>query len=193
MEAKFKILAVWVAIALLVYFIGVSMPAQQQTVFYVSSFGFLALLTLCLVLLIPPIVRWQNNSFTRFLLVNRRWVGLSAFLFALTHIALVYHFFFAWDILKPLSLPNSLFLNLGAVAFLILALMAATSNDFSVSALGKNWKRLHLFVYLAFALVLIHGFNIGLVYFKEQAVQISIAVLVVLIALFKTGIVKIGN
>ena len=192
LKGKYCVILAGVAIAILVYLAGTFLiPAKQSTVFFVSSFGFLALLTLILVISSPLLVRLKNNSLTRFLLVQQRWIGLFAFFFAATHVSLVYNFFFGWDFLKPLSLPNSTFLILGAVAFLFLALMAATSNDFAIRTLGRNWKRLQYVIYAALALVFVHAYNVGLFYFPNRLVPWILAALVVIVLALKWNIVKI--
>ena len=57
------------------------------------------------------------------------------------------------------SLVNFPFQVLGFFALLILFVMASTSHDFFLSNLSaKVWKRLHMLVYLAYALLLGHVF-----------------------------------
>jgi DMSO/TMAO reductase YedYZ heme-binding membrane subunit len=34
---------------------------------------------------------------------------------------------------------------LGGIGYVLIAMMAITSNNWSVRALGRNWKRLHTF------------------------------------------------
>ena len=192
MKGKYCVILSGIALAILVYLAGTFLiPAKQSTVFFVSSFGFLALLTLILVISSPLLVRLRNNSLTRFLLVQQRWIGLFAFFFAAAHVSLIYNFFFAWDFLKPLSLPNSTFLILGAVAFLFLALMAATSNDFAIRTLGRNWKRLQYAIYAVLLLVFVHAYNIGLFYFPNRLVPWGFAALAVIVLALKWNIVKI--
>src|SRR3989338_2254027 len=83
------------------------------------------------------------------------------------------------------------FLILGAVAFLFLALMAATSNDFAIRTLGRNWKRLQYVIYAALALVFVHAYNVGLFYFPNRLVPWILAALVVIVLALKWNIVKI--
>ena len=45
----------------------------------------------------------------------------------------------------------------GAFALFIIVLMTLTSNRWAVNWLGKQWKRLHRFVYAAILLVVIHA------------------------------------
>jgi sulfoxide reductase heme-binding subunit YedZ len=157
----------------------------MQIVAYVSTFGFLSLLLTIFVLTIPILVRVKNTKVTRYLLSERRWIGIYVFVFAAIHVFLVYNFFFGWDFKKVLNHPNRLYLSMGTVAFIIFALMAATSNNYSVKKLGKNWKRIHLLIYAALALIIIHSFNIGLVYLKNIWVKALILLIVLAIITVK--------
>jgi methionine sulfoxide reductase heme-binding subunit len=87
----------------------------------------------------------------------RRTLGLYAFGYASLHVFIyaVLDFGLRWDWLlentfrKPYTL-------VGFAAFTILLLLAVTSFRWWMKRLGKNWKRLHRFVYLAGALVILH-------------------------------------
>ena len=71
---------------------------------------------------------------------------------------------------------------LGLVSFYILLAMALTSNDRAVRKLGKNWKRLHNLIYVVLVLILIHGFNLGAVFFRVEALAyIAVAAGIILI------------
>ncbi len=186
MDTKLKIQIAGIALILLIFLIGnqVSTSAQQQSVIYISGFGFLALLTVMSVLAISLIARFIKNGITLQLLANRRWIGIYSFVFALIHVMLVAHFFFNWNIGKMLENPNRV---LGAAAFIILAAMAATSNDASVSALGKYWKWLQYLVYVALGLILVHSFNIGMLFLKNVYVQAFILLAAVAVTIVKAG------
>lgn len=162
----------------------VSTSAQQQSVIYISGFGFLALLTVLFVLAIPLLAKFIKNDVTIQLLANRRWIGIYSFVFVLIHVVLVAHFFFNWNIGKMLENPNRL---LGATAFIILAAMAATSNDASVRALGKYWKWLQYLVYVALGLVPVHSFNIGMLFMKNVYAQAFILLAAVVVIIVKVG------
>ena len=57
------------------------------------------------------------------------------------------------------SLANFPFQVLGFLSLLILFVMASTSHDFFLANLSaKVWKRLHMLVYLAYALLIGHVF-----------------------------------
>jgi DMSO/TMAO reductase YedYZ heme-binding membrane subunit len=86
--------------------------------------------------------RWPRSG-TRWLLRNRRWVGLS---FAASHglhlLALIaLGVWFPHPFLDDL---NAVTLVVGGGGFVAIALLAATSNDAAVRRLGvARWRRLH--------------------------------------------------
>jgi DMSO/TMAO reductase YedYZ heme-binding membrane subunit len=83
----------------------------------------------------------------------RKPAGLWAFGFASVHI-LFYVREAKWEWLTP-SMP--FYLKLGLVGIMILGLLAATSNRWSMQRLGKNWKRLHRLVYFSGIAVVTHA------------------------------------
>lgn len=83
----------------------------------------------------------------------RRPAGLWAFGFASVHI-LFYVREAKWEWLT-LSMP--FYLKFGLVGIMILGLLAATSNRWSMQRLGKNWKRLHRLVYFSGITVITHA------------------------------------
>jgi sulfoxide reductase heme-binding subunit YedZ len=176
---RYGVHVAFVLIVLLTYFsVKVFFDPQKQIVAYVSTFGFLALLSTIFVLLIPVLLRFKKTSLTVYLSSERRWIGIYTFVFAAIHVFLVYNFFFGWDINRLLNHPNRLYLSMGTIALIIFALMAATSNNYSVKKLGKNWKRLHLLIYPALILILIHSFSIGLIYLKSTWAKAVILLIV---------------
>lgn len=87
----------------------------------------------------------------------RKPLGLYAFLYAVLHF-LVFIWVdlgLNWAYIKDgfLQKPYAL---VGFSAFLILIPLAATSFKTVQKRMGKNWKRLHRFVYLAGVLVIVH-------------------------------------
>lgn len=181
-----KVHVFFILLICLIYFsIKSFVEPQIQILFFISTFGFLALMSLIFILSIPVIVKIRNNKFTTFLMAERRWIGIYTFFFALIHVILVYNFIFGWDINKLLNHPNKLFLSFGTIALIILTLLAITSNNFSVKKLGKNWKKLHMLIYLALLLALIHSFRVGLIYLKSDVVKILVLIVIALILYLK--------
>ncbi|GMQ81271.1 MAG: hypothetical protein BMS9Abin05_0702 [Rhodothermia bacterium] len=125
-----------------------------------------AFLLLHVILSIGPLARLDRRFLP--LLYNRRHMGVSMFIVALIHAALSVVQFHAFGDINPIvsifvsdsfgdltsSLPFQVF---GALALLILFLMAATSHDFWLAQLSAPvWKALHMAVYLAYFLLIIH-------------------------------------
>ncbi|MCJ9428528.1 hypothetical protein [Kordiimonas marina] len=76
---------------------------------------------------------------TRFLVRNRRYIGLSFAMVMGAHLVFVLSNLMMTNDTKPLA-----FLIGGGVAYSFLGLMVLTSNNAAVRALGaKRWKRLH--------------------------------------------------
>ncbi|MFN3961000.1 MAG: ferric reductase-like transmembrane domain-containing protein [Parvularculaceae bacterium] len=127
-----------------------------------------ALFLVTAAMLIGPLARLAPSAFLP-ALYNRRHLGVIAFLVMSTHVALFLSdpaaAPFAEDFsIQRLSGPfesgalgEAPFRLFGLAAFAIFALMAATSHDFWLARLGPPaWKRLHMGVYAAFALALLH-------------------------------------
>lgn len=93
----------------------------------------------------------------------RRAIGVSAFLFGLTHANIA--FFVQLGGFQGLSLLSGKYLlaiSLSSTALFILFLMAATSFDFMVAKLTyQRWKVLHRFVYVAAIFSVIHALLLG--------------------------------
>ena len=92
------------------------------------------------------------------LTVVRRMVGVTAAVYALTHLML-----YAIDENLRLGLVASeilhrFYLTIGFVALLGLAALGATSFDAAVRRMGRGWKRLHVLAYPIGALALLHFF-----------------------------------
>jgi sulfoxide reductase heme-binding subunit YedZ len=128
--------------------------------------GTTALVILHIILVIGPLCR-INSRFLP-LLYNRRHLGVTLFLIALAHAIInLIQFHGLGDTNPILSIftanPNYgsfiqfPFQVLGFMALVILFLMAATSHDFWLHNLGtKIWKGLHMMVYFAYALLILH-------------------------------------
>lgn len=91
----------------------------------------------------------------------RKWAGLWAFAFAGLHLLLFFQDY-AWG-----KAWGTDFARVGLAAFIILAILAATSHRWAMRLLGKNWKRLHRLVYVAGILVVLHSIN-GFLTWKGQ-------------------------
>ena len=124
--------------------------------YLLHHFGFVACILLAVVLSLTPLrVLFPHARIALALNRHRRLIGVSAFFYALFHLGFQILHEGGWptfttDIRKP-------FLLCGALTFLILLTLAATSFNFMVRWMGgRRWKNLHRLVYLAVPLAAYH-------------------------------------
>ncbi|MEM7358684.1 MAG: Rieske 2Fe-2S domain-containing protein [Pseudomonadota bacterium] len=163
----------WLGIVLYIgIFIAVSSvthtgeEALSPMIIMMRAFSTCAFLMLTIILCIGPLARLDDRFLP--LLYNRRHFGVSMFVVALVHAALAIIFYHSFGVENPLvsifTSPGSYqtisdfpFQPFGAIALLILLVMAATSHDYWNTNLGAPfWKALHMGVYLAYALLVVH-------------------------------------
>lgn len=130
------------------------------------AFGSCAFLMLTVILCIGPLAR-LNTAFLP-LLYNRRHFGVLTLFVALTHVAYILDWYYAFaptSKLEGLLISNTSydrFLGfphelLGVFALLVLMALAFTSHDFWLKFLKPRlWKRLHILIYPAYAAVIGH-------------------------------------
>jgi nitrite reductase/ring-hydroxylating ferredoxin subunit len=148
-----------------------------------------AFLLLHVILVIGPLCRLDKRFLP--LLYNRRHMGVSMFLVATIHgVFSILQFHSLGDTNPILSVFTSNvlyaevsqfpFQTLGFVALVILFIMAATSHDFWLKNLSpKIWKSLHMLVYIAYALIVLH---VALGYLQQEGTGIFLVLGFVLIA-----------
>ncbi len=118
--------------------------------------GKTAIILLMMSLAVTPAVIWLD---WKQLIPTRRLLGLYAFLYVAIHLTI-----FLWldYLLDPALIWEALFEKqyalIGFGAFLILLPLALTSSRWSMRKLGKSWKSLHKWVYLAGILAVLHYF-----------------------------------
>lgn len=149
----------------------------------IRATGTLAFLLLTFILCIGPLAR-MTDRFKPFL-YNRRHLGVTTFLVALIHAALVIMWYHGFSETNPLvsifisnpryeSLAGFPFEVLGFAALVIMFLMAATSHDFWNANLGPGlWKALHMGVYFAYALLVIH-IALGALQFNKSPIYVAL-------------------
>lgn len=162
--------ALWGGVSLyLSVFLGAGLwldPEAAADTLVIRGLGTAALLLLHVALAIGPLARLDRRFLP--LLYNRRHLGVTVFLLGLGHGLFSLVQFHAFGNVSPLvsllvsngrydSLAHFPFQILGALALLILFLMAATSHDFWLAQLSAPvWKALHMLVYLAYGLLVVH-------------------------------------
>ncbi len=150
-------------------FVGVGAwrnPSATAETLLIRAFGTAAFLLLNVVLCIGPLARLDRRFLP--LLYNRRHLGVTTFLLGLAHGGFALFQFHALGNANPLvslfisnprygTVADFPFQALGFFALIILFLMAATSHDFWLRNLSAPmWKRLHMLVYVAYALLVAH-------------------------------------
>ena len=140
--------------------------ALSPMILLIRAFASCAFLMLSIILCIGPLAR-LNSRFLP-LLYNRRHLGVSMFVVVLVHALLSLFWYHSFGVENPLvslisapgdwgSLSEFPFQQVGALALVVLLLLAATSHDFWNTILGAPlWKAIHMAVYLAYALVVVH-------------------------------------
>ena len=132
----------------------------------IRSTALVAFLLLHVILIIGPLCRIDNRFLP--LLYNRRHLGVSMFLVAAIHgifCIIQFHSLGDTNALESVFTSNQNYQSisqfpfqiLGFTALVIFLLMAATSHDFWLKNLSPRfWKYLHMFVYVAYVLILFH-------------------------------------
>ncbi|AHL76634.1 sulfite oxidase [Stutzerimonas stutzeri] len=87
----------------------------------------------------------------------RRQLGLWSFAYALLHLSAYLYFLLGLDFTGFMDeLVERPYIAVGAIAWLGLSALAATSTRWSMRRLGKRWKKLHRLVYPIVLIVLLH-------------------------------------
>jgi nitrite reductase/ring-hydroxylating ferredoxin subunit/DMSO/TMAO reductase YedYZ heme-binding membrane subunit len=167
-----RIYDLWIALLAALYlalFVALNVvlhPSATAETILIRGLGTLALLMLHVILAIGPLCRLQPRFLP--LLYNRRHLGVAMFGVALAHGMFSLVQFHALGDVNPAvsllasnarfdSLAEFPFELLGFAALLILFAMAATSHDFWLHMLSPGiWKRMHMCVYAAYALLVAH-------------------------------------
>ncbi len=124
---------------------------------------------LTFILCIGPLARIDSRFLP--LLYNRRHFGVSFFIVVLIHAILALFWYHSFGPIHPLdsvitsggsyeSVSNVPFQLFGLLALLIFFVMAATSHDYWNAVLGTMWKGIHVLIYPAYFLIVLHvGFG----------------------------------
>jgi sulfoxide reductase heme-binding subunit YedZ len=118
--------------------------------------GEIAIWTLGAVLALSPLrIVFPNSRIVMALNRHRRATGVTACIYGMLHFSFHVLYEGGWDgLVRSLSKP---FIWFGAAGLTILVILATTSNQWSIRALGgKNWKLLHRLAYVAAGLLIYH-------------------------------------
>jgi methionine sulfoxide reductase heme-binding subunit len=123
-----------------------------------------------LAMMIGPLMDlFGAKGWTRWLFARRRYLGLAAFFYALSHLI-----FYIIDMGELAGILDELTIKsiwTGWLALLLMLPMALTSNDRAMQKLKAGWKRVQRLVYPAAILTLLHwfwihdGFTAALIHF----------------------------
>ena len=111
---------------------------------------------LCLTLAVTPV---QTLTKWRGMADYRQLLGLYAFFYASLHV-LAYLWMdhaLMWRMIG-VDIIESPYIWLGLLTYLIVFLLALISPKWAKKRMGKNWKKLHRFIYLAAVAAIIHYF-----------------------------------
>lgn len=111
---------------------------------------------LCLTLAITPV---QTVTKWRGMADYRQLFGLYAFFYATLHLLayLLVDHALMWRMVG-VDIIESPYIWFGLLAYIIVFLLALTSPKWAKKRMGKNWKKLHRFIYLAAVAAVIHYF-----------------------------------
>ncbi|MBX9834158.1 MAG: sulfoxide reductase heme-binding subunit YedZ [Burkholderiaceae bacterium] len=142
----------WLVYAALANQLGAN-PAEAL----IRATGDWTLRALCLVLAVTPVrVLTSTPQLARF----RRMFGLFVFFYGLLHLLSYSWFDMGFDVADIVrDIIKRPFILVGSLALLLLTLLAATSFNRAIKAMGgKRWQALHRTVYAVAALAILHFF-----------------------------------
>ena len=147
---------IWIVLS--VPFVSICFNYYFQNIFYGETIhlsGKISVQLLFISLFVTPfILTFPDNYLSKWLLSNRRYFGVASFAYALLH-TIVYLDRIA-DKDRILNDFISLEYLSGWLGLIIFLLLAITSNNYSQRFMGRHWKKLHRFVYLAVVLIFFH-------------------------------------
>ncbi|MEH6550519.1 MAG: protein-methionine-sulfoxide reductase heme-binding subunit MsrQ [Pseudomonadales bacterium] len=122
--------------------------------FVVVWLGWSALSMLFVTLSSAQVSRWRPLSPLK---KHRRLLGLTTFFYACCHMLAMWAFILGRDIQAlVVEIVERPYITAGLAVVILLTPLALTSNQYSMRKLGRRWKTLHLLVYPAGALALVH-------------------------------------
>jgi len=88
---------------------------------------------------------------------RRKALGLYGFAYTVLHLAVyvAFDYAFMWRQIWS-NIVTERYLLVGAIAVVLLIPLAATSFDYFLRSMGRNWRRLHALVYLIVPLAVLH-------------------------------------
>ncbi len=121
---------------------------------FIQWSGDLSVWLLIAALAVTPINNMFGGDLSQWLVKRRRDLGISSFCYALGHLAIYLLAKVEPDLIVEEGMQPGMMA--GWIALVVFVPLVLTSNGWAMRLLKKNWKRLHVLVYLATALVLAH-------------------------------------
>jgi sulfoxide reductase heme-binding subunit YedZ len=148
-------LLVWLALALpgAYWLVGYQQGSMYYGEFLHATGGFGAQLMILTMAVTPLNVMFGTRAWTRWLVRNRRYLGVATFAYATLHAA---SYLLRLPLERVLHESTQIAMATGWIAWFVLLAQAATSNNGAVRLLERRWKWLHRGVYLVALLTFAH-------------------------------------
>lgn len=168
------------------FYLGITQDLSVNPAEYlIRSSGLWAIIFLWLTLVVSPL---RHLMAIPSLIRVRRPLGLFAFFYTFLHTV-------AWALWEQGLQLSAMwadilmrpFVAMGAIATVLMSLLACTSTKKSMQSLGRNWKRLHRSVYVIALLSIVHFYLVrsGKNDFNEVYVYAVILAVLLLMRLLK--------
>lgn len=153
LKTVIHLISLWLLISFYYQAINDTLGADPvEEILHFTGIGALNLLLLGLA--VTPMVKAFKIPW---LMQSRRLIGLYAFTYAFCHVMSFWAFEIQFDVVLFVDeIIERPYITVGMSAFIILIPLAITSWSHIKKRMGKNWQRLHNWVYLAIALAAIH-------------------------------------
>lgn len=123
--------------------LGVSEESLRLTLRETAN---ISTLIFILIFIASPLHKLMKNDISKWVMVNRRYLGIGFGVSHLIHLALIIFLISMYSNGELLSIAPLTTYIVGGIGYLLIFAMLATSNNQSVKYLGhKHWKKLHTF------------------------------------------------
>jgi len=123
--------------------LGISEESLRQTLRETAR---ISTLIFILVFITSPLHKLIKNNLSTWLMVHRRYLGISFGISHLIHLGLILFLMSAYSNGELLKIASVSTYAVGGIGYALIFAMLATSNNRSVKYLGhKRWKKLHTF------------------------------------------------
>jgi sulfoxide reductase heme-binding subunit YedZ len=107
----------------------------------------------------PIKLMFPRGRFSKWLIRNRRFFGVAAFAYTLLH---TIFYVLEYQLSQLLNEFTDLAILTGWFAFFIFIPLAMTSTNSAIKRMGRNWKKLQRWVYLAAIMAFAHWALLGI-------------------------------